>query len=67
MTNKDTNHRASFGLTRRQVTQALAASAAVAAFGLPATTARAESTVNFLGWQGYDDPIAFDDFLKSRA
>ncbi len=68
MTNKDINpSRPHSALTRRQVTQALAASAAVAAFGLPATRARAESTVNFLGWQGYDDPIAFDDFLKSKG
>jgi spermidine/putrescine-binding protein len=57
----------SLSMTRRQVTQALAASAAFAAFGLPTTKARAESTVNFLGWQGYDDPVAFDDFLKSKG
>ena len=23
-------------------------------------------TVTFLGWQGYDDPVAFDDFLKTK-
>jgi len=55
------------GLSRRRFTQALAATAAVGAIGLPATRARAETTVNFLGWQGYDDPVVFDDFLKSKG
>ena len=27
----------------------------------------AATTVTFLGWQGYDDPVAFDDFLKSKG
>jgi spermidine/putrescine transport system substrate-binding protein len=53
--------------TRRQFSQALAATAAMGAIGLPATRARADSAVNFLGWQGYDDPVAFDDFLKSKG
>ena len=54
-------------LTRRHFTQALAATAAAGAIGLPATRARADIAVNFVGWQGYDDPVAFDDFLKSKG
>ncbi|CAN7565296.1 ABC transporter substrate-binding protein [Mesorhizobium caraganae] len=54
-------------LTRRDFNRVLAATAAAGAIGLPATRARAESTVTFLGWQGYDDPLAFDDFLKSKG
>lgn len=54
-------------LTRRHFTQALAATAAAGAIGLPATRARAETAVTFLGWQGYDDPVAFDSFLKDKG
>ncbi len=54
-------------LTRRHFTQALAATAAAGAIGLPATRARADSAVTFLGWQGYDDPVAFDEFPEGQG
>ena len=63
----DNSKRSGLGLTRRHFTQALAATAAAGAIGLPATRARAATSVNFVGWQGYDDPVAFDVFLKSKA
>ena len=52
-------------LTRRQMTGALGAAAALAAFG----PARAQNAaVNFLGWQGYDDPVTFDPaWLQSKG
>ncbi|HYM98512.1 MAG TPA: extracellular solute-binding protein, partial [Aestuariivirgaceae bacterium] len=40
--------------------------AAAAAAGLIPVRAHAASTVTFLGWQGYDDPITFDDFTKTK-
>ena len=52
-----------FAFTRRHFTQGLAATALAGTVGIP-SMARAESAVTFLGWQGYDDPVAFDDFLK---
>lgn len=54
-------------LTRRRATGLLGASALAGAFGLPRAAAAQESELNFLGWQGYDDPIAFDDFLASKG
>lgn len=56
------------GLTRRQFNRALAATTALGAAGALAGPAAAEGgTVNFLGWQGYDDPVTFDDFLTSKG
>ena len=57
----------SFGsVTRRDVMKGAAAMGVVAASGLGATAASAATTVSLFGWQGYDDPVAFDDFLKSK-
>lgn len=53
------------GMTRRQATALLGGAAAL---GLAPGLARAQGgELNFLGWQGYDDPIAFDDFLPSKG
>jgi spermidine/putrescine transport system substrate-binding protein len=40
--------------------------AAAAAAGLIPVRSYAASTVTFLGWQGYDDPIVFDGYVKSK-
>jgi len=45
---------------------ALKTGLAAAAAGLFPVRAFAATAVTFLGWQGYDDPVAFDDFLKSK-
>ena len=58
--------RRGLSLTRRRFTQALAATAAAARSACRQRALCAATTVNFLGWQGYDDPVAFDDFLKSK-
>jgi spermidine/putrescine transport system substrate-binding protein len=40
--------------------------AMAAAAGLVPVRSFAATTVTFLGWQGYDTPITFDDFTKSK-
>ena len=52
-------------LSRRLALKAGFAAAAAAA-GLMPQRSIAATTVNFLGWQGYDDPITFDDFTKTK-
>lgn len=52
-------------LSRRSALKTGFATMAAAA-GLIPVRALAASTVNFLGWQGYDDPVVFDDFAKSK-
>lgn len=63
---RDTSKTSGFTPTRRQFTQGLAMTAAAGAFGLP-SLAQAAGAVTFLGWQGYDDPVAFDSFLKDKG
>ena len=53
--------------TRRQFSQALAATAAAVPSVFRRRAPARHSPVNFVGWQGYDDPVAFDDFLKSKG
>jgi spermidine/putrescine transport system substrate-binding protein len=53
-------------LTRRSALKTGFAAAAAAA-GLISVRAFAATTVNFLGWQGYDDPVIFDDFAKNKG
>ncbi len=51
-------------IDRRQV---LAGSAAVAAASLlPMRQARADTAINFMGWQGYDDPLKAGTFLADN-
>jgi spermidine/putrescine transport system substrate-binding protein len=54
------------GLTRRDVTMGLGASAAAAALLRP-NGAQAEASVNFMGWQGYDEGLAAEDFPKKNG
>ncbi len=56
----------SLALSRRSVLKTTIGAAAAAA-GLFPIRAMAASSVNFLGWQGYDDPVIFDDFAKSKG
>ena len=53
----------SLPLASRREFLALAAAGAAAA----AVPARAATQVNWLGWQGYDEPLATEDFLKSSG
>ena len=62
----NTNHMSFPSLTRRSALKA-AFAAAAAATGLVSVRALAASTVTFLGWQGYDDPVIFDDFTKTKG
>ena len=52
-------------LSRRSAMKAGLAAAAAAA-GLVPVRSYAASTVTFLGWQGYDDPLTFDGYVKSK-
>lgn len=52
-------------LTRRTAMKAGFAAAAAAAGLIPVRT-YAASTVTFLGWQGYDDPVVYDGYIKSK-
>ena len=40
--------------------------AAAAAAGLVPVRSFAATSVTFLGWQGYDDPVIFDGFIKDK-
>ena len=62
----NTNHLNFPSLSRRSALKTGFAAAAAAA-GLISVRAFAASTVNFLGWQGYDDPVTFDDFAKNKG
>jgi spermidine/putrescine transport system substrate-binding protein len=61
---KTLNHLA-FGtsFSRRVIIKGAAATAAATL--LPGA-AQAATSVTFVGWQGYDDPVTFDDYLKSK-
>lgn len=52
--------------SRRRFVQ-IAAAAALAATGLPTFRAGAATKVGFLGWQGYDDPLNYDDFSTKQG
>jgi spermidine/putrescine-binding protein len=53
-----------FNLDRRQF---IAGSvAATGAFGFGAKFARADTTVNWVGWQGYDEPLKLGSFLADN-
>jgi len=51
---------------RRRFTQGLAALGGLAAAGLPARRVRAATDITFLGWQGYDEGLLVDDYLKQN-
>lgn len=53
-------------LTRRDFTKGVAIGAASAMLLRPGS-ARADTTVNFMGWQGYDEGLAADDFLSKNG
>jgi spermidine/putrescine transport system substrate-binding protein len=54
-------------LSRRELlARAGLAAGTVAASGLLGRRARAATTVNWLGWQGYDDPLRTDGFLEKN-
>jgi spermidine/putrescine-binding protein len=54
-------------LSRREFAKRAAlAAAAVAAGGVTGRAALAATTVNWLGWQGYDDPLRTGDFLEKN-
>ncbi len=52
-------------VTRRTAMRTGLAAAAAAAGLIPVRT-YAATTVTFLGWQGYDDPVVYDDYIKSK-
>ena len=54
-----------FSLSRRSAMKTGLAAAAAAAGLIPVRT-YAASTVTFLGWQGYDDPLVYDGWTKSK-
>jgi spermidine/putrescine-binding protein len=58
--------RSNGSLSRRRFVQGLSAAAAFAATGLPSPQARAATNVAYLGWQGYDNPLNYDDFAKKN-
>ena len=53
-------------LSRRSVTQGLAALAAAGAVGLGTRPANAATTMTWMGWQGYETPIKAGTFLKDN-
>lgn len=53
-------------MTRRSFLTRMGAGTAALSFGLPATPAFAESEVNFLGWQGYDDAFLTGSFIEDN-
>lgn len=57
--------RSYFPLTRRTVLKGMAAAGGVAAAGLP-LRARAATSVNFVGWQGYDTFLEAGDFAAKN-
>ncbi len=52
-------------MTRRRFTQGALALGAAAS--LPWRAARADATVTFLGWQGYDEGLLVNDFTKKNG
>jgi spermidine/putrescine-binding protein len=54
-------------MTRRTAAGLLGGATLAAALLQPGLARAQGATLNFLGWQGYDDPIAFDDFLASKG
>ena len=52
-------------INRRQVNTGLAAGAAALSF-LPYGQVHAATTMNFLGWQGYDEPLIAGDYLEKN-
>jgi spermidine/putrescine transport system substrate-binding protein len=53
-------------LSRRGVLQGLAAMGGAAALGTMASPAHAETTMTWMGWQGYETPITSGTFLKDN-
>ena len=53
------------GLDRRQFLMALAAAGGGLAMG--ASPSFADTTVNWVGWQGYDEPLKVGTFLKDNG
>jgi spermidine/putrescine-binding protein len=53
------------GLDRRRFLAALAGTGGLALLG--AKTAGAQTTVNWLGWQGYDEPLRIGSFLADNG
>lgn len=63
-----TSNASLFGaLSRRTALKGGFAAMAAAAGLVPVRSFAAGGTVTFLGWQGYDTPITFDDFTKSKG
>ena len=53
-------------LNRRQFNASLAATAATLSF-LPAGRVHAATEMNYIGWQGYDDPLVADNYLDKNG
>lgn len=53
-------------ISRRRFSQGIGLTAVAAAMGLLPRRALAASDVNFVGWQGYDEPVLFDGFAKQN-
>jgi spermidine/putrescine transport system substrate-binding protein len=62
---KPQHPRGPLALDRRRILRLAAASGGLAL--LPAARARAETTVNWLGWQGYDEPLRLGSFLADNG
>jgi spermidine/putrescine transport system substrate-binding protein len=54
-------------ISRRRFTQGMGLTAVAASAGFLSRHATAAGSVNFLGWQGYDEPVLFDDFAKNNG
>jgi spermidine/putrescine-binding protein len=53
--------------TRRAFNTGMGMTALVASVGGLGRRAMADGSVNFLGWQGYDEPVLYDGFAKGQG
>ena len=54
-------------ISRRRFTQGMGLSGGAFWAGFVSRHAMAAAEVNFLGWQGYDEPLLFDGFAKNNG
>ena len=53
-------------MTRRGFSLGMAAAAGAASLGFPSSPARAETTINWIGWDGFTDLYNADDYLAKN-
>src|SRR5262245_58537779 len=54
-------------ISRRRFTHGMGLTGVALSTGLLSRHAMAAAEVNFLGWQGYDEPLLFDGFAKNNG